>query len=420
MKKVAIIWRLCAISFLFGGTIYADETAVLSQAEKTYQTLCSHCHGLKMVNPGTSSYDLRRWPKNDRAGFYASVINGKNSMPAWGDVLLPGEIELLWYYVKTRAGKEPASFEQDAKEPDQNSVDGPDETSDLFTTPGTLVACLAKNGGVMSGRRAKGGTGLDYELSRALAEALGVALDVRWFESEQDEESTPVKEAYALLAYKVCDIFPGFALYEMFVDDFDVARAALPRWDMRPQSLEQRVHVDLRPISVTHPYARMEMGVVYRNSEFERKIQKISDMEGLKIGVEQGTLAGVLTLRQGTEKMVSDSVTRNPGPKFLWQMEQGEFDAALTTTGAYDFHKKQNVMSTLILGAYRHPLGINLSIAMLESKKALRDIINPLIDAMVKDGTMAQLGARASHTYAHPRKPWLLPRLTLQTLLTLK
>ena len=420
MKKVAIIWRLCAISFLFGGTIYADETAVLSQAEKTYQTLCSHCHGLKMVNPGTSSYDLRRWPKNDRAGFYDSVINGKNSMPAWGDVLLPGEIELLWYYVKTRAGKEPASFEQDAKEPDQNSVDGPDETSDLFTTPGTLVACLAKNGGVMSGRRAKGGTGLDYELSRALAEALGVALDVRWFESEQDEESTPVKEAYALLAYKVCDIFPGFALYEMFVDDFDVARAALPRWDMRPQSLEQRVHVDLRPISVTHPYARMEMGVVYRNSEFERKIQKISDMEGLKIGVEQGTLAGVLTLRQGTEKMVSDSVTRNPGPKFLWQMEQGEFDAALTTTGAYDFHKKQNVMSTLILGAYRHPLGINLSIAMLESKKALRDIINPLIDAMVKDGTMAQLGARASHTYAHPRKPWLLPRLTMQTLLTLK
>ena len=420
MKRVAIIWRLCAISFLFGGTIYADETAVLSQAEKTYQTLCSHCHGLKMVNPGTSSYDLRRWPKNDRAGFYDSVINGKNSMPAWGDVLLPGEIELLWYYVKTRAGKEPASFEQDAKEPDQNSLDGPDETSDLFTTPGTLVACLAKNGGVMSGRRAKGGTGLDYELSRALAEALGAALDVRWFESEQDEESTPVKEAYALLAYKVCDIFPGFALYEMFFDDFDVARAALPRWDMRPQSLEQRVHVDLRPISVTHPYARMEMGVVYRNSEFERKIQKISDMEGLKIGVEQGTLAGVLTLRQGTEKMVSDSVTRNPGPKFLWQMEQGEFDAALTTTGAYDFHKKQNVMSTLILGAYRHLLGNNLSITMLESKKALRDIINPLIDAMVKDGTMAQLGARASHTYAHPRKPWLLPRLTMQTLLTLK
>ena len=420
MKTVAIIWRLCAISFLFGGTVYADETAVLSQAEKPYQTLCSHCHGLKMVNPGTSSYDLRRWPKNDRAGFYDSVINGKNSMPAWGDVLLPGEIELLWYYVKTRAGKEPASFEQDAKEPDQNSVDGPDETSDLFTTPGTLVACLAKNGGVMSGRRAKGGTGLDYELSRALAEALGVALDVRWFESEQDEESTPVKEAYALLAYKVCDIFPGFALYEMFFDDFDVARAALPRWDMRPQSLEQRVHVDLRPISVTHPYARMEMGVVYRNSEFERKIQKISDMEGLKIGVEQGTLAGVLTLRQGTEKMVSDSVNRNPGPKFLWQMEQGEFEAFNAETGAYDFHKKQNVMSTLILGAYRHPLGINLSIAMLESKKALRDIINPLIDAMVKDGTMAQLGARASHTYAHPRKPWLLPRLTMQTLLTLK
>ena len=154
----------------------------------------------------------------------------------------------------------------------------------------------------------------------------------------------------------------------------------------------------------------------YRTAEFERDIEKIADMDGLKIGVEQGTLAGVLSLRQGTKAMAKDAVTFNPGPDFLWEMEQGAFDAALVTIGAYDFHKKQNFISTLELDAYRHPLGFNISVAMLGRKKAMRDVFDPAIARMIGDGTMAKLAEKSKYTYAKPRRPWVQGHLTMQTI----
>ena len=410
---------LCAMLVLSGAPVFADDAAIFKKAESTYKTFCSHCHGLKMVNPGTSSFDLRKWPKDNREGFETSVMKGKGDMPAWGDVLLPDELDLLWHYVKTRAGKEPEPFESSGAAPDPVD-DIKDQARALTTTPGTLTACLAKNGGVMSARRARGGAGMDYEVAAALAAELDMPLEVRWFESEQEEESTPIREIYALLAYEVCDIIPGFALYETSLSAFYNTRAALPRWDDKPGHLGLEFQVDLEPVSVTDPYARMEMGVVYRTPDFDRDIEKIADMKGLRLGVEQGTLAGVLTLRQGTEAMAADAVTLNPGPDFLWQMEQGAFDAALVTIGAYDFHKKQNFVSTLALDEYRHPLGFNISVAMLKRKNAMRDVFDPAIARMIGDGTMAGLAKKSGFTYALPRKPWVQAHLTMQTILSMR
>ena len=410
---------MCAMLVLFGAPVFADDAALLKKAESTYKTFCSHCHGIKMVSPGTSSYDLRKWPKDNKAGFVDSVMNGKGDMPAWGDILLPEEMDILWHYVKTRAGKEPEPYDDSAVTPPVEDNIVKLAAAELVTS-GTLTACLAKNGGVMSSRRAKGGAGLDYEVAAALATEMGVPLEVRWFESEQEEESSPIRETYALLAYEVCDIVPGFALYETSLSAFYKTRAALPRWDDKPEHLGREFQVDLEPISVTDPYVRMEMGVVYRTPEFERDIEKIADLEGLKLGVEQGTLAGVLTLRQGTNAMAQGAVTLNPGPDFLWEMEQGAFDAALVTIGAYDFHKKQNFISTLVLDEYRHPLGFNISIAMLTRKKAMRDVFDPAIARMRDDGTLAKLAEKSGLTYADPRKPWVQAHLTMQTILTMR
>lgn len=66
-----------------------------------YRQFCSTCHGVNMVNPGTSSFDLRTFPHDDKPRFLNSVTKGKNSMPAWGDLLKPEEIEAIWAYVLT-------------------------------------------------------------------------------------------------------------------------------------------------------------------------------------------------------------------------------------------------------------------------------------------------------------------------------
>jgi mono/diheme cytochrome c family protein len=54
------------------------------------------------VTPGTVAYDLRTFPHDAKARFVNSVLHGKNNrMPAWGDMLSPKEIDLLWAYVRT-------------------------------------------------------------------------------------------------------------------------------------------------------------------------------------------------------------------------------------------------------------------------------------------------------------------------------
>ncbi|MEM8824366.1 MAG: cytochrome c [Pseudomonadota bacterium] len=73
---------------------------------QVYKDVCAHCHGINMVNAGTSSYDLRKWPQDDRERFQNSVLYGRGDMPAWGDALFPGELEALWAYVVTRGGTE--------------------------------------------------------------------------------------------------------------------------------------------------------------------------------------------------------------------------------------------------------------------------------------------------------------------------
>jgi mono/diheme cytochrome c family protein len=59
---------------------------------------CSPCHGPRMQDP-ESAFDLRKFPPGEHDRFVRSVTNGKNQMPAWGDMLKGDDIEALWAYV---------------------------------------------------------------------------------------------------------------------------------------------------------------------------------------------------------------------------------------------------------------------------------------------------------------------------------
>ena len=59
------------------------DPEVLDAGRKLYIKNCSHCHGFNMVNPGTVSFDLRKFPKEDPQRFFASVLQGRGAMPAW-------------------------------------------------------------------------------------------------------------------------------------------------------------------------------------------------------------------------------------------------------------------------------------------------------------------------------------------------
>ena len=74
----------------------------IDQGKQTFAQKCSHCHGPNMVNSGTITPDLRRFP-DDEPRFVTTVKQGKNGrMPPWGDILNDEDLSALWAYVSSR------------------------------------------------------------------------------------------------------------------------------------------------------------------------------------------------------------------------------------------------------------------------------------------------------------------------------
>ncbi|CCD96165.1 putative cytochrome c like protein [Bradyrhizobium sp. ORS 375] len=108
MKTAATIAAVAATSAVLSTAAVAqqqDGTAAhnaIDLGKTTFAQKCSHCHGPNMVNSGTVTPDLRRFP-DDQPRFVTTVKQGKNGrMPPWGDILSDDEITALWAYVSSR------------------------------------------------------------------------------------------------------------------------------------------------------------------------------------------------------------------------------------------------------------------------------------------------------------------------------
>jgi hypothetical protein len=290
-------------------------------------------------------------------------------------------------------------------------------------TPKTLTVCLPRNGGVMSGRRLTGGSGFDYAVSTALAEDMGLSLSVVWIENELDEESDPIRETYALLAYGLCDAVPGHPRYESSVGAPDFARASLPRWLDMPQEIDPDTgllkdtlagFVDVFPVAVTEGYMRSEIGMLYRKGGTEP--EGLQDRNGRKVAVQQGTLSGAIATVQVAPSERADIVTLNPGAGFLWDVETSGYPLALVDVAAFDAHRKAFPATSLQLANWRHPIGMDIGIAVLADNAPLQALLNSAIKELLISGDLPGVAAAEGLTYAAPQSAHLMPALTLATL----
>jgi mono/diheme cytochrome c family protein len=91
-----------AIAIALGPAARAEDAAIppaqVSAGRALYARNCSPCHGPRMQDP-EGAFDLRKFPRQDRTRFVATVTRGKNQMPPWGGLLTPAEIDALWAYV---------------------------------------------------------------------------------------------------------------------------------------------------------------------------------------------------------------------------------------------------------------------------------------------------------------------------------
>jgi mono/diheme cytochrome c family protein len=97
LRKAVLIGALLA--FAHGTPAQeAFKSEQVKSGSETYARHCAACHGPRMADP-EGAPDLRKFPRDQRERFLTSVSKGKNSMPPWGDLLKPDEIEALWAYV---------------------------------------------------------------------------------------------------------------------------------------------------------------------------------------------------------------------------------------------------------------------------------------------------------------------------------
>lgn len=79
----------------------------IAQGADIFARNCSPCHGAHMDDPN-GAFDLRTFPADQHERFLNSVTNGKNSMPPWGGLLKPADIEALWAYVMAGEKRQPS------------------------------------------------------------------------------------------------------------------------------------------------------------------------------------------------------------------------------------------------------------------------------------------------------------------------
>lgn len=75
-----------------------DTAALAADGRRRYTGLCARCHGLNLVTAGIG-FDLRTFPRDDKARFVRSVSNGLRAMPAFASVVQAADIDAIWAYI---------------------------------------------------------------------------------------------------------------------------------------------------------------------------------------------------------------------------------------------------------------------------------------------------------------------------------
>lgn len=77
----------------------AAVPATPEAGRRAYTSFCVRCHGINLAVGSSAFFDLRTFPKDDKARFMDAVMNGKRAMPAWKGIVSPEQAEAIWVYV---------------------------------------------------------------------------------------------------------------------------------------------------------------------------------------------------------------------------------------------------------------------------------------------------------------------------------
>ena len=256
--------------------------------------------------------------------------------------------------------------------------------------------------------RGKPASGFDVALAQAIAQRLGRPLEIQWFESKLDEDSSPSLETNALLSDGRCSLVGGYGLTTDSLVAPGLKTAKLPDFE-GATGPDHRRRVPLGVLMPSNPYIYSTLTVVLGPKAVDHHIAGFGDLAGLRIGIESGTLADALLMTFDNGRLI-DNITHLVPTRddLMGTLERGELDATLVDMRRLDAYRVLHPDTKLTASGYFYPIGINRGYVGLASNPALLAEINTALSALQTDGTVAKLAEAAGVSFLAPREPVIL------------
>jgi ABC-type amino acid transport substrate-binding protein len=284
----------------------------------------------------------------------------------------------------------------------------------VFTMPTAaggevLKVCLDEDLPPLSAHhRGEPDSGFDVALAQAVARKLGRPLNIQWFGSKLDEDSSPALETNALLSDGRCSLVGGYALTTDSLVVPRVKNAKLPDFE-GATGPDHRRRVPLGVLAPSRPYIYSPLTIVLGPKAHDRRIGGVGDLAGLRIGIESGTVADAILMTFGNGRLIDDITHLVPGrDDLLGALERGDFDTTLLDLRRFDAYRAAHPDTRLTASGYFYPIGANRGYVGLAHDPALLAAVDKALSDLQAAGTITELGQAAGLTYLPPREPAIL------------
>ena len=259
--------------------------------------------------------------------------------------------------------------------------------------------------------------GFDLALAQAIAGELDRSLSIQWFSTEdQPEAGKDTKTSVAaLLGDDRCDLAGAYPLLAGSLGS-DLSDAGhLPRYKGGTRE-DRRRSIPLSPLMATAPFIYTAPTVVLGPTGSGTTIHTLADLDGVRIGVEQSSVADIILMLYEHNRLLPRLHHIPPGRGLLERLDAGEYDAVLVDLHRFDGYRVTHPTTALKLTGYLHPVGFNLGFVGLARQSDLIHAIDAMIGRWLQDGTIERMAANAGLTYLPPRDPPVRPSLSLADL----
>jgi len=279
-----------------------------------------------------------------------------------------------------------------------------------------LRVCMDEKLPPYSVAKDESGSGFDVALAQALAKHLGRPLEIQWYETKFDEESSPTLESNALLSDGRCDLMAGYPLVVDTLGKPGTPSARLPDFH-GAKPADRRRRVELGTLVPSAPYQRAPLAMLFGPRVSPRQIKGLADVTDLRFGVEGGSFADAILMLYQNGRLVPQITHFAPGGgQVLVKLESGDIDATFLSLARFDAYRLEHPDTQIRDSGFNYPVAFNLGYAALSSQGELIAKINTVLAAMRASGEIAEIAKRSGVTYVAPIDPAVSPGISFAQL----